>query len=71
MTIAGGIPSTTGLITNAVFDLATHPDQHRHVPIAAIGRRWGFSDAAHFSRLFRSTYGRSPREYRHDSVLAE
>ncbi|MEV0066225.1 MULTISPECIES: helix-turn-helix domain-containing protein [unclassified Amycolatopsis] len=45
--------------------------QQRHVPIAAIGRRWGFSDAAHFSRLFRSTYGRSPREYRRDSVLAE
>ncbi|MEV6902764.1 cytochrome P450 [Amycolatopsis sp. NPDC051372] len=31
MTIAGGIPSTTGLITNAVFDLATHPDQRASV----------------------------------------
>ncbi|MBN6040995.1 helix-turn-helix domain-containing protein [Amycolatopsis sp. 195334CR] len=35
-----------------------------HLPIAAIGRRWGFTDAAHFSRLFRGTFGRSPREYR-------
>ena len=32
--------------------------------IAAIGARWGFADAAHFSRLFRSTFGCSPREYR-------
>ncbi|MFD5247802.1 helix-turn-helix domain-containing protein [Amycolatopsis sp. NPDC058340] len=36
----------------------------REVPIAAIGRRWGFPDAAHFSRLFRGTFGVSPREYR-------
>ncbi|MFI2336901.1 cytochrome P450 [Nocardia rhamnosiphila] len=27
VTIAGGLPATTGLITNAVFDLLTHPDQ--------------------------------------------
>ncbi|WP_326837442.1 helix-turn-helix domain-containing protein [Amycolatopsis rhabdoformis] len=45
--------------------------QHRHVPIAAIGRRWGFPDAAHFSRLFRGTYGRSPREYRRDSARTD
>ncbi|HKQ42432.1 MAG TPA: AraC family transcriptional regulator, partial [Pseudonocardia sp.] len=25
---------------------------------------WGFTDAAHFSRLFRATFGQSPREYR-------
>ncbi|MET7992059.1 cytochrome P450 [Amycolatopsis sp. NPDC005232] len=31
VTIAGGIPSTTGLITNAIFDLATHPDQRASV----------------------------------------
>lgn len=33
-------------------------------PIATIGARWGFQDAAHFSRLFRSTYGTSPRSFR-------
>ena len=33
-------------------------------PIALIAARWGFLDAAHFSRLFRSAYGYSPREYR-------
>lgn len=35
-----------------------------HLSIAQIGGRWGFPDAAHFSRLFRSTYGQSPREFR-------
>lgn len=36
----------------------------QHLSIAQIGSRWGFPDAAHFSRLFRSTYGQSPREFR-------
>lgn len=35
-----------------------------HLAIAQVGHRWGFTDPAHFSRLFRSTYGHSPREYR-------
>ncbi|MFI5952742.1 helix-turn-helix domain-containing protein [Cryptosporangium sp. NPDC051539] len=34
------------------------------VPLAVIGHRWGFRDAAHFSRLFRSAFGASPRAYR-------
>jgi transcriptional regulator GlxA family with amidase domain len=34
------------------------------VPLAVIGQRWGFGDPAHFSRLFRSAYGESPRGYR-------
>ncbi|WEH12836.1 helix-turn-helix domain-containing protein [Streptomyces sp. VNUA24] len=33
-------------------------------PVGAIASRWGFADAAHFSRIFRSAYGASPREYR-------
>jgi AraC-like DNA-binding protein len=32
--------------------------------IAAVGARWGFADAAGFSRLFRAAYGCSPREFR-------
>lgn len=32
--------------------------------IAAIGYRWGFSDQAHFSRMFSATYGTSPRDFR-------
>jgi AraC-like DNA-binding protein len=32
--------------------------------VSAIGARWGLWDAAHFSRLFKSTFGASPRAYR-------
>lgn len=32
--------------------------------IAAVGRRWGFTSAAHFSRAFRGAYGMSPSEWR-------
>lgn len=38
--------------------------QRADLSIAQVGRRWGFPDAAHFSRLFRTTYGQSPREFR-------
>ncbi len=33
-------------------------------PVAAIAARWGFVDAAHFSRVFRAAYGVSPSELR-------
>jgi AraC family transcriptional regulator, positive regulator of tynA and feaB len=33
-------------------------------PISVIAHRWGFSDAAHFSRSFKARYGTSPTEYR-------
>ncbi|WP_432544176.1 AraC-like ligand-binding domain-containing protein [Kineococcus sp. SYSU DK002] len=32
--------------------------------VAAVGRRWGFTDPAHFSRAFRSEFGASPRDLR-------
>ncbi|WP_328384431.1 helix-turn-helix domain-containing protein (plasmid) [Micromonospora zamorensis] len=35
-----------------------------HQPVYAIAARWGFPDKAHFTRLFRFTYGMSPQEYR-------
>lgn len=34
------------------------------VPVAAIGARWGLSDPAHFSRLFRSVVGEPPAAFR-------
>jgi AraC-like DNA-binding protein len=40
-------------------------------PIATIAARWGLPSAAHFSRLFRATYGCSPREYRRAAAGAE
>jgi AraC-like DNA-binding protein len=33
-------------------------------PVAAIGARWGFPNAAHFSRLFRDAYGLPPSQFR-------
>jgi AraC-like DNA-binding protein len=36
----------------------------RAVPVAAVAARWGLPDSAHFSRLFRRTYGLPPAEYR-------
>ena len=35
--------------------------------VTTIGYKWGFSDAAHFSRSFKKQYGVSPRSYRLDS----
>lgn len=33
-------------------------------PVAAVAARWGFVDAAHFSRAFKTAFGVSPSEYR-------
>jgi AraC-like DNA-binding protein len=35
-----------------------------HQTIVTIASRWGLTNGAHFSRLFRARYGCSPREYR-------
>lgn len=34
------------------------------VPVSAVATRWGFIDAAHFSRAFKAEFGLPPREYR-------
>lgn len=36
----------------------------RTQPIHHIAAQWGFTSAAHFSRVFRAAYGLSPRDYR-------
>jgi len=38
--------------------------RHHSTSVSAIGARWGLWDAAHFSRLFKATFGASPRAYR-------
>jgi len=39
---------------------------YTHLSITDICFRWGFNEAAHFSRAFREQYGMSPRTYRSD-----
>ncbi len=34
-------------------------------PIQTVAARWGLTDPADFSRLFRAAYGMTPRDYRH------
>ena len=34
------------------------------VPVSTVAARWGLPDPAHFSRVFRRTYGLPPAEYR-------
>ncbi|WP_368856961.1 helix-turn-helix domain-containing protein [Microbispora triticiradicis] len=43
-------------------DLADPRQRSRR--IQAIATRWGFTDAATFSRAFRAAYGMSPRDHR-------
>jgi AraC-like DNA-binding protein len=38
-------------------------------PVAAVGARWGYPDPAHFSRLFKASFGLSPRDYRASFVV--
>ncbi|HEY1485889.1 MAG TPA: helix-turn-helix domain-containing protein [Micromonosporaceae bacterium] len=38
------------------------------LPVSAVATRWGLPDSAHFSRLFRSTYGMPPIEYRRNAL---
>lgn len=35
-----------------------------HLPVGAVGGRWGFPNPAHFSNAFKMAYGISPREAR-------
>lgn len=41
----------------------------RALPVSAVAARWGLPDSAHFSRLFRGTYGLPPAEYRRTCLL--
>ena len=39
-------------------------DGKRSDGVFAVAQRWGFTDAAHFSRIFRAAFGVPPRRYR-------
>jgi AraC-like DNA-binding protein len=40
------------------------------VPIARVAARWGFTDGAHFSRVFRAAYGMTPSQVRARALAA-
>jgi acetamidase/formamidase/AraC-like DNA-binding protein len=42
---------------------------YEKLSIADVCFRWGFNDAAYFSRAFREQYGASPRTFRHEAGL--
>ncbi|MPY47629.1 AraC-like ligand-binding domain-containing protein [Streptomyces acidicola] len=42
----------------------------RTTPIHAVAARWGFLQAADFTRAFRAAFGSSPRDYRHQAQRA-
>lgn len=44
--------------------------EYDHLSVSDICYRWGFNDAAHFSRVFRKAFGMTPREYRRKSSSA-
>ncbi|MCQ4122564.1 AraC-like ligand-binding domain-containing protein [Rhodococcus tibetensis] len=37
---------------------------YSHLPVATIGARWGFTEATHFSRLFKANFGLTPGSFR-------
>ncbi len=39
--------------------------------VTDIAFRWGFCDAAHFSRVFKREYGGTPSEVRHAALAAD
>ena len=43
--------------------------RRRDETVSSIGIRWGLTDAAHFSRLFRDAFGCTPTEYRRRHLL--
>ncbi|RBM21058.1 hypothetical protein DI005_12015 [Prauserella sp. PE36] len=40
----------------------------REVPVAALAARWGFTSASHFGQVFKRETGRTPAEFRQDSL---
>ncbi len=40
------------------------------VPVARVAARWGFTDGAHFSRVFRAAYGVTPSQIRMQALSA-
>jgi AraC-like DNA-binding protein len=37
--------------------------------VQAIARRWGFEDVAHFTRIFKASFGEPPGQYRRGELV--
>lgn len=48
---------------NHIAQLLNNP-HYQHNSITDLALRWGFNDSAHFSRVFKTHYGCSPRDWR-------
>ncbi len=51
-------------LERARAELLERPD----LAVTRVALRWGFTNAAHFSRCFRAEFAVSPRELRHDAA---
>lgn len=56
--------STTALLTKLRLDLSVQDLQQSDLTISEISYKYGYSDPANFSRLFRKQFGQSPSELR-------
>jgi AraC-like DNA-binding protein len=59
MTVSGWVRRRRLLHCRAELDRADN-----EASITEIAYRWGFNDSAHFSRLFKASFGMSPTQYR-------
>jgi AraC-like DNA-binding protein len=39
------------------------------VSVSSIATKWGLDDPGYFSRIFRESFGASPRQWRQDALL--
>jgi AraC-like DNA-binding protein len=60
LTVAGWI--RTRRLEHCARDLASPASTEQ--PISMIAARWGLLDCRHFSRVFKTVYGETPRDYR-------
>ncbi|MGW2340840.1 AraC-like ligand-binding domain-containing protein [Streptomyces sp. NPDC001661] len=60
LTVAGWI--RTRRLERCARDLASPAAAHQ--PIGMIAARWGLLDGRHFSRVFKTAYGQTPRDFR-------
>ncbi|MFZ3555394.1 helix-turn-helix domain-containing protein [Streptomyces sp. BH055] len=60
LTVAGWI--RTRRLERCARDLASSVAAQQ--PIGMIAARWGLLDGRHFSRVFKTAYGRTPRDFR-------